>query len=144
MAEYSYLERYGCGLRRSEVAALTFGHRRAVETTEPDWQNWLPNRTFLDAERINADDLRRILAEFDATQPAPHFAPQSIVEILQRALSRYKFKREPIFYCHVAGQKDPWYGDKSQSTTWEEKEACGQPASPDHEASRTHRARPIE
>jgi DNA modification methylase len=34
---------------------------------------------------------------------------------------RYKFQREPIFYCHVAGQKDPWYGDKSQSTLWEEK-----------------------
>ena len=23
--------------------------------------------------------------------------------------------------CHVAGQKDPWYGDKSQSTLWQEK-----------------------
>jgi DNA modification methylase len=34
---------------------------------------------------------------------------------------RYKFQHEPIFYCHVAGQKDPWYGDKSQSTLWEEK-----------------------
>src|ERR1035437_9566997 len=34
---------------------------------------------------------------------------------------RYKFRHEPIFYCHVAGQKDPWYGDKSQSTLWEEK-----------------------
>jgi DNA modification methylase len=33
---------------------------------------------------------------------------------------RYKFRHEPIFYCHVAGQKDPWYGDKSQSTLWEE------------------------
>ena len=33
---------------------------------------------------------------------------------------RYKFKHEPLFYCHVAGQKDPWYGDKSQSTLWEE------------------------
>ncbi len=33
---------------------------------------------------------------------------------------RYKFQHEPIFYCHVAGQKDPWYGDKSQSTLWEE------------------------
>jgi len=21
---------------------------------------------------------------------------------------RYKFQHEPIFYCHVAGQKDPW------------------------------------
>jgi DNA modification methylase len=34
---------------------------------------------------------------------------------------RYKFQHEPIFYCHVAKQKDPWYGDKSQSTLWQEK-----------------------
>jgi DNA modification methylase len=34
---------------------------------------------------------------------------------------RYKFQHEPIFYSHVAGQKDAWYGDKSQSTLWEEK-----------------------
>jgi DNA modification methylase len=34
---------------------------------------------------------------------------------------RYKFQHEPIFYAHVAGQKDPWHGDKSQSTLWQEK-----------------------
>jgi DNA modification methylase len=33
---------------------------------------------------------------------------------------RYKFQHEPLFYCHVAGQKDVWYGDKSQSTLWQE------------------------
>src|SRR4029077_7112688 len=33
----------------------------------------------------------------------------------------YKFQHEPIFYCHVAGQSDAWYGDKSQSTLWLEK-----------------------
>ena len=33
---------------------------------------------------------------------------------------RYKFRHEPIFYTHVAGQSDAWYGDKSQSTLWEE------------------------
>jgi DNA modification methylase len=33
---------------------------------------------------------------------------------------RYKFQHEPIFYCHVAGQTDPWYGDRSQSTLWQE------------------------
>jgi DNA modification methylase len=33
---------------------------------------------------------------------------------------RYKFQHEPIFYGHVAGQKDSWYGNKSQSTLWEE------------------------
>jgi len=34
---------------------------------------------------------------------------------------RYKFQHEPIFYCHVSGQNDAWYGDKSQSTLWQEK-----------------------
>jgi DNA modification methylase len=34
---------------------------------------------------------------------------------------RYKFQHEPMFYCHVTGQSDPWYGDKSQSTLWQEK-----------------------
>lgn len=33
---------------------------------------------------------------------------------------RYKFQHEPIFYAHIAGQKDDWYGDKSQSTLWNE------------------------
>jgi ParB-like chromosome segregation protein Spo0J len=33
---------------------------------------------------------------------------------------RYKFRHEPMFYAHVAGQSDAWYGDKSQSTLWEE------------------------
>lgn len=33
---------------------------------------------------------------------------------------RYKFQHEPIFYCNVAGQSDAWYGDKSQSTLWQE------------------------
>ena len=34
---------------------------------------------------------------------------------------RYKFQHEPIYYCHVAGESDAWYGDKSQSTLWMEK-----------------------
>jgi DNA modification methylase len=34
---------------------------------------------------------------------------------------RYKFQHEPIFYAQVEGVKDAWYGDKSQSTLWEEK-----------------------
>jgi DNA modification methylase len=33
---------------------------------------------------------------------------------------RYKFQHEPIYYRHVAGQSDAWYGDKSQSTLWQE------------------------
>ena len=49
---------------------------------------------------------------------------------------RYKFQHEPIFYCHLAGQQDAWYGDKSQSTLWEENKPS---------ADRIHpTARPVE
>ena len=49
---------------------------------------------------------------------------------------RYKFRHEPLFYCHVSGQKDPWYGDKTQSTLWEEKKPA---------ANRIHpTAKPVE
>ena len=49
---------------------------------------------------------------------------------------RYKFQHEPAFYCHVAGQKDAWYGDRSQSTLWEEKKPA---------ANRIHpTAKPVE
>jgi len=34
---------------------------------------------------------------------------------------RYKFQHEPIFYCHVKSESDAWYGDKTQSTLWQEK-----------------------
>jgi hypothetical protein len=49
---------------------------------------------------------------------------------------RYKFQHEPLFYCHVEGQKDAWYGDKSQSTLWAEKKPA---------ANRIHpTAKPVE
>lgn len=49
---------------------------------------------------------------------------------------RYKFQHEPLFYAHVAGRKDPWYGDKSQSTLWEERKPA---------ANRIHpTAKPVE
>jgi DNA modification methylase len=49
---------------------------------------------------------------------------------------RYKYRHEPMFYAHVVGEKDPWYGDKSQSTLWEE----NKPA-----ANRIHpTAKPVE
>src|SRR5713101_8389308 len=49
---------------------------------------------------------------------------------------RYKYRHEPLFYAHVAGEKDLWYGDKSQSTLWEE----NKPA-----ANRIHpTAKPVE
>jgi DNA modification methylase len=33
---------------------------------------------------------------------------------------RYKFQHEPIFYAHTDGQTDAWYGDKTQSTLWQQ------------------------
>jgi DNA modification methylase len=49
---------------------------------------------------------------------------------------RYKFQHEPIFYAHIADQKDAWYGDKSQSTLWQEKKPA---------ANRIHpTAKPVE
>jgi DNA modification methylase len=46
---------------------------------------------------------------------------------------RYKFQHEPIFYGYVAGAKDRWYGDKSQSTLWEENKPA---ANRDHPTSK--------
>ncbi len=34
---------------------------------------------------------------------------------------RYKFAHEPMFYAHVKGESDAWYGDKTQQTLWLEK-----------------------
>jgi len=49
---------------------------------------------------------------------------------------RYKFQHEPMFYAHVAGEKDSWFGDKSQSTLWNEKKPA---------ANRIHpTAKPVE
>lgn len=49
---------------------------------------------------------------------------------------RYKFQHEPIFYAHVRGERDLWFGDKSQSTVWE----ANKPA-----ANRMHpTAKPVE
>lgn len=33
---------------------------------------------------------------------------------------RYKFQHEPIFYAFIKGETDHWYGDKTQSTLWQE------------------------
>jgi len=49
---------------------------------------------------------------------------------------RYKFQHEPMFYCHIAREKAPWYGDKTQSTLWHEKKPA---------ANRIHpTAKPVE
>lgn len=34
---------------------------------------------------------------------------------------RYKFQHEPIFYAHVRGESDAWYGGQNETTVWEER-----------------------
>src|SRR5258708_10784389 len=62
--------------------------------------------------------------EFQAALEAAGFAVRCQIIWAKNTFAwgfgRYKFQHEPIFYCHIAGQKDPWYGDKSQSTLWQE------------------------
>lgn len=33
-------------------------------------------------------------------------------------MGRYKFQHEPIFYAHLKGQSDSWYGDRKATTLW--------------------------
>jgi DNA modification methylase len=33
---------------------------------------------------------------------------------------RYKHQHEPLFFCHVRGETDNWYGNKSQTSLWYE------------------------
>jgi DNA modification methylase len=43
---------------------------------------------------------------------------------------RYKYQHEPIFYCHLREVKDRWFGDKSQSTLWQENKPFANRAHP--------------
>jgi ParB-like chromosome segregation protein Spo0J len=36
---------------------------------------------------------------------------------------RYQLQHAPLFYAHVAGQVDAWYGDRGQSTVWNQEQA---------------------
>jgi DNA modification methylase len=38
---------------------------------------------------------------------------------------RYKFQHEPLFYGHVAGQKDPWYRRQVSIDAMAREQACG-------------------
>lgn len=41
-------------------------------------------------------------------------------EHIRWGFGRYKFQHEPLYYAHVSGERDAWYGDRSQSTLWQE------------------------
>ena len=58
------------------------------------------------------------------------------LELSNGGFGRYRFQREPIFDYHVRGESDAWYGDKSQSTLWQENKPV---------ANRLHRTmKPVE
>ena len=115
-----------------------------------DYQGYTPQRLNMQGDHMTAEEFRRFLsATFQGyrgvVRPEASFYvchPSSWQREFQNALEeagfavrcqiiwakqtfawgfgRYKFQHEPIFYGHVAGQKDAWYGDRSQSTLWEE------------------------
>jgi DNA modification methylase len=115
-----------------------------------DYQGYTGDRLTLQGDRMAPEQFRQFLAKAFASyrqivKPSASlyvFHPSSWQREFQNALEvagfevrcqiiwakntfawgfgRYKFRHEPLFYAHVAGQKDAWYGDKSQSTLWEE------------------------
>jgi DNA modification methylase len=32
--------------------------------------------------------------------------------------AQYRWKHEPVFYCHMKGKAPAWYGDRTQTTVW--------------------------
>jgi DNA modification methylase len=115
-----------------------------------DYQGYTPQRLNIQGDRMPAAEFRRFLSASFASyrgivKPGASFYAchascwqREFQNALEEAgfvvrcqiiwakqtfawgFGRYKFQHEPIFYGHVAGQKDAWYGDRSQSTLWEE------------------------
>ena len=131
-----------------------------------DYQGYTEDRLKIQGDRMTREEFRRFLADAFASHRAAVKPGASLYichasswqrefqDALEGAgfevrcqiiwakntfawgFGRYKFQHEPLFYAHVAGQKDSWYGDKSQSTLWEEKKPA---------ANRTHpTAKPVE
>lgn len=116
-----------------------------------DYEGYTQDRLTIQGDRMGADQFREFLqktfvAYRSASKPGaslyvchPSSWQREFQDALERAgfevrcqiiwakntfawgFGRYKFQHEPIFYAHIAGQKDSWYGDKSQSTLWHEK-----------------------
>lgn len=115
-----------------------------------DYQGYTKDRLKIQGDRMTADEFREFLRatfsshrrivkpgasiyvchssswqrEFQDALEASGFAVRCQIiwakQTFGWGFGRYKFQHEPIFYGHVAGQKDSWYGNKSQSTLWEE------------------------
>lgn len=115
-----------------------------------DYQGYTKDRLTIQGDRMTTEELRFFLSasfstyqrivkpnaslyvchssswqrEFQDALEAAGFRVRSQIiwakQTFAWGFGRYKFQHEPIFYAYVAGQKDCWYGDKSQSTLWEE------------------------
>lgn len=46
------------------------------------------------------------------------------------SFGRYKHKHELLFYCHFKKERDPWYGDRKQTTIWEVPKPAASPLHP--------------
>ncbi len=81
------------------------------EAVKPGSSLYVCHASSVQREFQNAIEGQALTSGARSSGPRTHYA---------WGFGRYKFQHEPIFYCHVAGQKVPWYGDKSQSTLWQE------------------------
>ncbi len=66
----------------------------------------------------------------DALEGAGFAVACQIVWVRQTLASgsgRYRLQHDPLLYAHVAGRKDPWYGDDRQSTLWTPEQPGGHP-----------------
>jgi DNA modification methylase len=125
-----------------------------------DYEGYTDERLKIQGDRMTAEEFRQFLAasftsyrrivkpgasvyvchssswqrEFQTALEAAGFAVRCQIiwakQTFAWGFGRYKFQHEPIFYAHVAGKKDPWYGNKSQSTLWEENKPAANRAHP--------------
>ena len=51
-------------------------------------------------------------------------------DTLEPTGGRYRLQHQPVFYAHVAGRTERWYGDGTQSTLWEATDSVPKRAHP--------------
>jgi DNA modification methylase len=91
----------------SQFLHATFSNCNAV--LKPDASLYVCHASLYQREVQNALEANGFIIRNQIIWAKNHFA---------WSYGRYKFQHEPIFYCHLKGHSDRWYGDKGQSTLW--------------------------